>query len=133
MAVFSLADRASFEKLPQWLSDAKAQARPDITILIVGNKSDLAGEQRQVTMIEASRLAQAEGCAYIETSARSGENVEAAYFKLTRSVLTRLHDGHIDGAALSARGHGGAGAAGVARKDTAAAGTADAAAGGCSC
>ena len=103
MAVFSLADRASYEKLQQWLSDARTQASRDITILIVGNKSDLA--DRQVSVIEASKMAQSEGCAYVETSARTGENVEASFFKLARSVLTRMHDGRLaPDAASAARG-----------------------------
>ena len=89
MVVFSLTDRASYDKLPQWLADARAQARPDIALILVGNKADLAGD-RQVDVLEASRLAQREGCcAYVETSARSGEGVEPAFFKLARTVLAR--------------------------------------------
>ena len=46
MVVFSLADRASYDKLPQWLADARAQARSDISLILVGNKADL-GDARQ--------------------------------------------------------------------------------------
>lgn len=126
MAVFSLADRTSYEKLHQWLSDAKTQARPDITILIVGNKSDL--EERQVSLIEASRFAQSEGCAYVETSAKTGENVEAAFFKLTRSVLSKIQDGKLDGASLAGRAPG-SGGSGLKREGDAAAAEGS----GCSC
>jgi Ras-related protein Rab-4B len=123
MVVFSLADRASFDKLPQWLSDAKTQARSDITILIVGNKADL-DDERQVSMIEASKLAQSEGCSYMETSARTGENVEPAFFKLSRSVLAKVQDGKLDAASLASR------SAPLKKEPTA---TAEAAASGCSC
>jgi len=123
MVVFSLADRASFDKLPQWLSDAKTQARSDITILIVGNKADL-DDERQVSMIEASKLAQSEGCSYMETSARTGENVESAFFKLSRSVLAKVQDGKLDAASLASR-------SAPLKKEPAAA--AEAAASGCSC
>jgi len=143
MVVFSLSDRASFEKLPQWLSDARAQASADVSIILVGNKSDLP-EERQVTLLEASKLAQAEGCcAYVETSAKSGENVEFAFFKLARSVLARIQEGAVDAALLTGgRGSGsgsgsgsGGGDGGVRVGSRGAGGGADEAAtgGGCSC
>ncbi len=136
MAVFSLADRASFDRLTQWLSDAKTQARPDITILIVGNKADLE-EERQVTTVEASKLAQAQGCCgYVETSAKTGEGVEAAFFKLARGVLGKINDGKLDAAGLVGRGGGAAGGAGAARLKSGADGAAGGAGGeggGCSC
>ena len=83
-----------------------------------------------MTVLEASRLAQREGCAYVETSARTGDGVEAAFFKLARGVLTKVADGQLDAAALG--GRAGAAAAGRAPvgKD---AGAAAAAEGGCSC
>ena len=132
MVVFSLSDRASFDRLPAWLSDAKTQARADIALLLVGNKSDLC-EERTVSVVEASRLAQREGCAYIEASARTGESVEAAFFKLARTVLAKIHDGSLDAAALVSRGAAAGGAAAVGRKDDAAAAATGGAAGSCSC
>ena len=83
-----------------------------------------------MTVLEASRLAQREGRAYVETSARTGDGVEAAFFKLARGVLTKVADGQLDAAALGGRA-GAAAAAGRANvgKDAAAAATER----GCSC
>ena len=85
LCVFSLSDRNSFERLGQWLADARTQASEAVSIVIVGNKLDeAAAGSRQVTLLEASAFALAQGCAYIETSARSGEGVDAAFYKMVR-------------------------------------------------
>lgn len=117
LVVFSLADRDSFLKLPQWLIDVRTHSGPEVVVVLVGNKADLV-EERQVTLLEGSRYAQTEGCvAYIETSAVSGENVDFAFLKLARAVLARVHEGRIDVGALTmgtTAGRGGAGAVGLA-------------------
>ena len=42
LLVYDLASRASFDALPTFLDDARALASPDLTLLLVGNKADLA-------------------------------------------------------------------------------------------
>lgn len=46
--------------MSSWLEDARALANPDISIVLVGNKIDLASE-REVTFMEATRFAQENG------------------------------------------------------------------------
>ena len=48
-------------------------------ICIVGNKSDLRPEQRQVTSEEGKALADKYKCAWTEASARYNENVAKAF------------------------------------------------------
>jgi small GTP-binding protein len=79
LCVFSLTDRSSFERLGQWLEDARTQACDAVSTVIVGNKLDAAAEARQVTLMEASAFALSQGCAYVETSARTGEGVEVCW------------------------------------------------------
>jgi len=47
--------------------------------VIVGNKSDLRPEQRQVTPEQVKKLADEFKCAYTEASARYNENVSKAF------------------------------------------------------
>ena len=42
--VYDLASHASFNALPTFLNDARALASPNLTLLLAGNKSDLASE-----------------------------------------------------------------------------------------
>ncbi|ORZ41493.1 ras family-domain-containing protein [Catenaria anguillulae PL171] len=95
LLVFDITSRESFGTLGNWLSDAQTLASPDIFILMVGHKSDLSAE-RQVSYEEASRFAQENGLVYLEASALSGENVDEAFFKCARTILTKIEAGEID-------------------------------------
>jgi GTPase SAR1 family protein len=50
-----------------------------VPIVVVGNKSDLRPEQRQVTAEEGKKLADKFQCAFTEASARYDENVTKAF------------------------------------------------------
>lgn len=52
--------RESYNHVNSWLEDARALANPNISIVLVGNKLDLAAE-REVTFMEATRYAQENG------------------------------------------------------------------------
>ena len=47
--------------------------------MIVGNKSDLRPEQRQVSLADGKKLAEELGCGFVEASARYNENVSKAF------------------------------------------------------
>ena len=53
--------------------------------MLVGNKCDLAAK-RQVSRKEGEALASEWGCCYIETSAKTKENVNDAYLKILRLI-----------------------------------------------
>ncbi|KIW88157.1 uncharacterized protein Z519_11268 [Cladophialophora bantiana CBS 173.52] len=46
--VYDVASMASFQALPTFLSDARALASPQLTVILAGNKSDLADEALQL-------------------------------------------------------------------------------------
>jgi GTPase SAR1 family protein len=50
-----------------------------VPMVIVGNKSDLRPEQRQVTKEAGKALAEEFGCAWVEASARFDENVSKSF------------------------------------------------------
>merc|ERR1711991_939448 len=70
-------------------------ASPDIVIIMVGNKKDLEDE-REVTFLEASRFAQENELMFLESSALTGDNVEEAFLKCARSILTKIETGALD-------------------------------------
>jgi len=82
--VFDLTSPQSLLKLPGWISSIKKTVKKSIPILIVGNKNDL---DRQVERSEAEDLAKRLNCEYLETSAKTGENVEIAFEKLARALI----------------------------------------------
>ena len=78
LLVYDITSRESFNCLTNWLTDARTLASPQIVILMVGNKKDLEDE-REVTFLEASRFAQENGLMFLETSAKTGQNVEEVF------------------------------------------------------
>lgn len=93
LLVFDVTYRGSFSSLPQWFEDLKSYGDPDLTIIVVGNKADLGNSEdpsttssREVTAEEASSWAEERGMEYIETSAKTGANVEEAFGKVARKI-----------------------------------------------
>jgi Ras family protein len=60
-------------------SNIDQQGADWVPLVIVGNKSDMRPEQRQVTKDQGKALAEEFKCAWIETSARFDENVAKAF------------------------------------------------------
>jgi len=93
--VYDITSRESYNHVNSWLEDARALANPDIAIVLVGNKIDLASE-REVTFMEASRFAQENDLIFLETSALTGEGVQEVFLKCARTILTKIETGALD-------------------------------------
>ncbi|KAK7030422.1 hypothetical protein VNI00_014166 [Paramarasmius palmivorus] len=101
-----------------WLADVREHADPHLTCILVGNKVDLcepeseSGEgstassadasaqtiksRRQVSTEEAELFAKEEGLLFVESSAKSGQNVEKAFEEAARNILDKIHRGVFD-------------------------------------
>jgi Ras-related protein Rab-4B len=95
LLVYDITSRETYNTLTTWLTDARTLASPNICIILLGNKKDLDAD-REVTFLEASRFAQENELMFLETSAASGENVEEAFLKCSRSILTKIEAGELD-------------------------------------
>lgn len=95
MLVYDTTSRDSFNALSAWLNDARTLASPNIVILLVGNKRDLE-EARAVTLLEASNFAQENELIFLETSAKTGDNVEEAFLRCSKSILAKIECGELD-------------------------------------
>jgi small GTP-binding protein len=85
LAVFDVTRRETLEALDYWVETARQEA-PGMPILVLGNKSDLE-ERRVVSDGEAQDYCRSLGCPYFPTSAKNGQNVQAAFAHLSREVL----------------------------------------------
>jgi len=95
LLVYDSTSRESFNTLSNWLNDARKMASPQIVILLVGNKKDLE-EARQVTFLEASTFAQENDLIFLETSAKTGDSVEEAFLKCSKTILAKIETGELD-------------------------------------
>ncbi|KAG0167485.1 hypothetical protein DFQ28_005976 [Apophysomyces sp. BC1034] len=89
LCVFSVCEQESLEHTQEF-RDQILRVLDDETVpfILVGNKVDLA-HLRKVTGSEASSLATEWGCPYIETSAKTRQNVEEVYTMLMRQIRER--------------------------------------------
>lgn len=95
LLVYDTTSRDSFNTLSNWLNDTRTLASPHIIIILVGNKKDLE-EEREVTFLEASNFAQDNDLIFLETSAKTGENVEESFLKCAKTILAKIETGEID-------------------------------------
>ncbi|KAG1433802.1 hypothetical protein G6F57_021912 [Rhizopus arrhizus] len=63
--------------------------------MLIGNKSDLESK-RQVPREEAERFAQENGLFFLETSAKTANNIEEAFVKTAEEIQRKIQDGTID-------------------------------------
>lgn len=95
MLLFDLTNRTSFESVRQWHQEVTDTVQPfRIVFLLVGHKSDLAG-QRRVGRKEAEKLAASLGVQYVETSAKDASNVAQAFQMLTLGIYQALQTGQL--------------------------------------
>lgn len=100
LLVFDLSRRQTFQHAIDWLNDLRQIAEPDIVIILVGNKADLTQQEenkREVTKQEAEDWAKTNGIMeYVETSAKSGENVEMAFMRVADRIYQNIQAGKYD-------------------------------------
>lgn len=88
--VFDLTKREHFQALPRWLEEIHANCLdPEpIPIVLVGNKSDQTLPPREVTTNEGMAFARRHCLVdYVETSAKTGANVEHAFSILFQTII----------------------------------------------
>ncbi|KAI1398129.1 rheb small monomeric GTPase [Hypoxylon fuscum] len=87
MLVYSVSSLPSFEMVQVIREKILNHLGTDwVPIVIVGNKSDLRPEQRQVSQEDGKKLAEKFNCAWTEASARYNENVGKAFELLIAQV-----------------------------------------------
>merc|ERR550539_115897 len=107
IVVYDISNRASFLNTSKWIDDVRAERGNDVVICLVGNKTDLGADKRQVSTEEGEEKAKKEGLLFMECSAKAGYNVKSLFRKLATSL-----PGSVDSPANGVNGAGGSAAAG---------------------
>ncbi|MEE9377129.1 MAG: GTP-binding protein [Candidatus Lokiarchaeia archaeon] len=81
LLIFDLTNAGSFDHLPQWIEEVRANVKTEIPLLLVGNKSDLVA-QRTVSLEEINNFTSKFNLYYMETSAKTGEGVGDCFYIL---------------------------------------------------
>ena len=77
------------------MAEAKRNAPKTLVTILVGNKCDL-DKKRVVSYKEGELFAQEHGMLFIETSAKSSQNVDEAFTTVAKTIYDKIEDGTLD-------------------------------------
>lgn len=83
--VFDVTRRETYDNIKQWHKEI-LKFTDEIVLILVGNKIDLS-DSRVVSKEDGEVLAQQLGLSYIESSAKTGENIEEAFRMIALQIL----------------------------------------------
>jgi len=95
LLVYDITRRDTFNHLTRWLEEALQNGNKNMTIMLIGNKSDLE-HRRQVTTEEGEQFAKEHGLIFFETSAKTATNVEEAFIQTAQKIYEKIQSGVYD-------------------------------------
>jgi GTPase KRas len=87
--VYSITSRSTFDRLETFRQSMQRVKHGDPIFILVGNKCDQVSE-REVLKEEGAALAHQFGCEFIETSAKTAQNVECLFMNIVH-LLRQTH------------------------------------------
>ncbi|KRX02412.1 P-loop containing nucleoside triphosphate hydrolase [Pseudocohnilembus persalinus] len=87
LLVYDVTNRDSFESLQKWKEEIKQSANEKITIMLIGNKTDLT-QKRVVTFEEGKEYADKNNIYFMEASAKTAYNIDQSLGIKIGSQLT---------------------------------------------
>lgn len=88
LLLYDVTSETSFENIRAWLAEIYEYASSDVIIMLLGNKADL-NKERVVSREQGEKLAKDHNVAFMETSAKSGLNVDLAFMAVARDIKHR--------------------------------------------
>ena len=112
LLVYDVTRRETFEHLQTWLDDCKENSNMNLSILLIGNKTDLA-DKREVPEDEGRRFAEKNGLLFIETSAKTALNVDDAFLRTGKAIYDKIQAGQLDANVMTGKALAGPGGPGT--------------------
>ena len=95
LLVYDITRRETFSQVDRWLTEARENASQNMVIMLIGNKLDLE-HKRAVTKEEAMAFARTNKLIFLETSAKTAENVEKAFVQTATNIYNNIKKGVYD-------------------------------------
>ena len=83
--VYDITRRSTFDNIDKWVVDLKTNGDKNISIVLIGNKSDLE-DKREVKNEEGVKKSEECKTAFMETSALNGDNIYKAFDELIEQI-----------------------------------------------
>nr|MDO8099365.1 Rab family GTPase [Candidatus Njordarchaeota archaeon] len=85
--VYDVTRPETLEGASKWVEDLKRFIPGSIPMVVVGNKIDL---KRKVSTEEGEKFAKRLGATFIESSAKTGENVPEVFREITKALVSKV-------------------------------------------
>uniref|UniRef100_A0A8C3AW06 small monomeric GTPase n=1 Tax=Cyclopterus lumpus TaxID=8103 RepID=A0A8C3AW06_CYCLU len=83
LLLYDITSKTSFDNIRAWLTEIHEYAQSDVVIMLLGNKADMSSV-RAIRRDEGERLAREYSVPFMETSAKTGVNVELAFTAVSK-------------------------------------------------
>ncbi len=87
VVVYDISEDKSIERLSSWMDDIYENSDDGVEIMLVGNKRDI--EPRQITEEQGLELGNKFKIPILETSAKTGDNIDEAFDLLIGNILKK--------------------------------------------
>lgn len=88
LLVFDLSRDDTFNEIKKWYDEMQRYAGDDVPFLLIGNKSDLIEKVGEIIdQKKVHAFTEQKGSSYIDTSAKTGANVEKAFVELAKIMI----------------------------------------------
>ena len=93
--VYDITSRNSFNSVQSWIDDCTKQTPRNILLLLIGNKNDL-NDKREVQYEEGEEFAKKKNMIFLETSAKTGNNIDKIFEKSVKKIDQNIIDNKYD-------------------------------------
>ncbi|KAK9504713.1 hypothetical protein O3M35_010982 [Rhynocoris fuscipes] len=94
LLLYDVTNKTSFDNIRAWLGEIREYAQDDVVIMLLGNKSDCQSSERTIRREDGERLAREYSVAFMETSAKTGQNVDLAFMAIAKELKARKNGVH---------------------------------------
>ena len=93
--VYDITNRNSFNSIQSWIDDCTKQTPKTILYILIGNKNDLK-DRREVQYEEGAEFAKKRNMIFLETSAKTGNNINSIFDKTVNQIDKNIIDNKYD-------------------------------------
>ena len=94
MIVYDITCRDSFIDVAKWMKEVEKYSPKYSVKILIGSKSDREAD-REVAYEEGEEMASKYGIPFLETSAKTGLNVDKAFMLLVKEITNRVESGSL--------------------------------------
>lgn len=86
--VYDITDEDSFQKVKNWVKELRRMLGQDVTLCIVGNKTDME-KDRHVPVQDAEAYAASVNATHLHTSAKLNKGIEELFLELSKGMIEK--------------------------------------------